>query len=225
MSKGLSSVAMTLILLNITTFFILIPIFVGVRNYSKLALETKWLLYMLILVAINQFFSIWWSNYVMINNLPFFYLYILAEMLFITQIYWLYLKTSKFKLLIPIAALLFIALFMVKFIGNWEALWIYSTYLRALEGIIVIVFAGAYFVHEYRKQEVMFLQKTAGFWISGGLILYFSCNLLLFGFSELVFEQDAPIFKSIWVIHAIVMILLYLSFTIAFLCKKKETTF
>ena len=216
---------MTLILLNITTFSILIPIFVGVRNYYKLALETKWLLYMLIPVAMNQFFSIWWSNYVMSNNLPFFYFYLLAEMLFIAKIYWLYLKTSKFRLFIPISTIAFTALFMVKFVGNWEALWIYSTHLRVIEGIIIIVFAGAYFVHEYKKEEVMFLQKTAGFWISGGLILYFSCNLLLFGFSELVFEQDAPIFKSIWVIHAIVMILLYLSFTIAFLCKKKETTF
>jgi hypothetical protein len=97
--------------------------------------------------------------------------------------------------------------------------------MRTAEGVIILIFAGSYFVHEYKKQEIMFLQKTAGFWISGGLILYFSCNLLLFGFSELVFAQEKSIFQSIWTIHAVLTILLYISFTIAFLCKKKVTTF
>lgn len=216
---------MIVLFVHITTFTILIPIIIGITRFSKLEKETKWLWYMLIPVALIQFFSIWWQNYVMKNNLPFFYLYILIEILFLAKLYGLYLKESKFKLFIPITTLLFVVVFFIRFITNWESIWEYSTYLRTLEGMIVIIFASSYFVHEYRKQEVMYLQRSASFWISGGLILYFSCNLLLFGFSELVFSQEKSIFQSIWVIHTIVLILLYISFTIAFLCKKKVTTF
>lgn len=214
---------MLLLFMHITTFVILIPIGVGLWRYSSLEREMKWLLLMLIPVAANQFFSIWWSNYVEKNNLPFYYAYILMELLFVAKIYSLYLKRSRFRWLIPVLTICFSVLFIGKFLCDVDALWEYSTHLRTIEGIIVLFFASAYFLHVYRRQEIMYLQKTSGFWIGGGLILYFTSNLLLFAFSELVFAQESGVFQSIWSIHAILTILLYISFTIALLCKKTET--
>lgn len=216
---------MQLVIMHITIYSIIIPIGVGLWRHSSLEKEAKWLLYMLIPVAINQFVSVWWLYYVEKNNIPFYHLYILMELLFISRIYYSYLKGRAFHWIVPAIAVAFSILFAVKLIGDVNYLWTYSTHLRAIEAVIILFFAGSYFVQVYRKQEIIHLHKSSGFWIGGGLILYFTCNLLLFTFSELVYAQESQVFQSIWAVHAILTLLLYLSFTIALLCKKKEKTF
>ena len=178
---------------------------------------------MLIPCAIIQYTSILWSLLITKNNLPFFHIYNLIELLYISRISFLFLKDSPFEKAIPILTTSFITLFLTKFLTDFNSLWEYSTYLRAYEGIVVIVYSSCYFINEYKKGESLHLHKTAGFWINGGLILFFSANLLLFAFSELVISQYISVSQSIWIIHSIVMILLYITFTIAFLCNRKET--
>lgn len=209
----------------ITCFLILVPISVGIRKFAYLEKEMKWLLYMLIPIAINQFLSIYWSNFIEKNNLPLYYLHILLEILFILMIYNGYLKKSIMKTVLRAAVILFSLLLIIKFSLYPEQLKIYSTLERSIEGIIVLVFAATHLVQQFREQEVMHPQRTSGFWLSFGFSLFFSCNLLLFIFDDLVFAQDKSIFQSIWVIHGIVTILLYLTFTIAFICNPKETKF
>ncbi|MFT6921822.1 MAG: hypothetical protein ACJA1C_000819 [Crocinitomicaceae bacterium] len=203
---------------------VLIPIGVAFWRYSYLEREAKLLLFMLLPVAANQLISEWWLYYVNFNNLPFYHMFIIIEFSFISLIYYSYLKKHRYRKIIPIVSVGFILFYLTSIVWNPDKIWVYSTYERAIEGGIILLFVGAYFIDVYRKEEIMYLQKTSGFWIGGGLILYFTSNLLLFAFSELVFSQESSVFKSIWVIHAILTILLYISYSIAFLCKKTETT-
>ena len=180
---------------------------------------------MLIPVALNQFVSVAWLHLFEKNNIPFFHFYIFIELLFLSRIYYLYLKKTRVKFIIPILVSAFSGFYIVLVLLNPSSLMNYSdaTNMRAIEGVIVLFFIVLYFVNVYKKQEILQLQKTAGFWIGGGLLLYFLSNVLLFAFSELVFSQDSIVFKSLWAVHAVLLILLYLNFTIAFLCKKTVT--
>lgn len=196
----------------------------GLWRHSYLEKEAKLLLYMLLFVGANQLFSNWWTHFVERNNIPFYHFYIVIELLFTSVIYYSYLRKSRVRKLIPILTISFLLFYIFSLILTPEKLWIYSTYERAIEGGIVLFMAGAYFIHIYRRQEIMYLHRTSGFWIGFGFILYFASNLLLFTFSELVFSQGSEVFQSIWAIHAILTILLYISFTIALLCKKTEMT-
>lgn len=216
---------MLLILLNAVTFVILVPITIGARRFSNLDKGSKWLLYMLIPISANQFLSIIWSNFIGKNNMPFFYLYIVLELFFLLKIYQIHLKKSIFLHLIPLSLFTFLYFALWEFFGHPEQFWNYSTFLRSIEAIIVIILASCYFINEYQKQKVVHFYSTPGFWIHGGLIMYFSCNLLLFAFSELVYSQEKSTFLSIWIVHGIVTILLYISYTIAFLCNPKKTKF
>ena len=211
----------------IAIFSIIIPIGVGLWRLSYLETEVKWLLYMLIPVAVNQFVSFAWLLFVADNNIPFFHLYIFIELLFFGRIFYLYLKNTRVKLIIPIVVSLFSLFYIILVLVNPSILMNYSeaAKIRAVEGVIVLFMVGTYFVDVYQKQEILSLQKTAGFWIGGGLLLYFLSNVLLFAFSELVFAQDSLVFKSLWAVHAVLLILLYFNFTIAFLCKKTVTTY
>jgi hypothetical protein len=214
---------MQLIIMHITVFSIIIPIGVGLWRHSILDNEAKWLLYMLIPVALNQFVSVWWVYYVEPNNIPFYHLFILLEILFLSRIFYGYLRKATYRWLIPLITLGFSVFFIGKILWNIDSLWIFSTHMRTIEGLIILLYAGAYFFNVYREQKIMHLHKTSGFWIGGGLILYFGCNLLLFAFSELVYVLELDIFQSIWAIHAVLTILLYCSFTIALSCRKTET--
>lgn len=209
--------------MQIAVYSILVPIGVGLWRHSLLDREAKRLLYMLIPVALNQFISVWWLYYVEPNNLPFYHLFILMEALFFSWIYFGYLEKAKSRWFIPVFTFGFSLVFIGQFVLDPDSLWVYSTHMRSIEGIILIFYAGLYFVHVYKKQEIMHLHKTSGFWIGGGVILYFTSNLLLFIFSEMIFVQELDVFQSIWAIHGILTILLYISFTIALSCKTAET--
>jgi len=213
------------IIVYITIFSTLIPIGVGLWRHSYLETEVKWLLYLLIPVALNQFISVAWLHLVAGNNIPFFHFYIFIELIFIARIFYLYLRKTLLKQFIPLIAIAFSSYYLIIVVVNPSVLLSYleATNMRAIEGLIVLFLVGAYFIDVYRKQEILYLQKTAGFWIGGGLLLYFLSNLLLFAFSELVFSQDSDVFQSLWAVHAVLLILLYLNFTIAFLCKKTVT--
>ena len=222
--NDLPSPAMQLTIMHATVFSILIPIGIAIWRYSQLEYEAKWLFYMLLPVAANQFLSVWWVHYIEPNNLPFYYGYILLEFIFLCWIYHSYLHTFRYRWAIALLGGTFVLYYLVKFGMYPHMLFEYSTHDRAIEGVLILLFAGTYFFEVYRRQEILHLQKTSGFWIGMGLILYFSSTLMIFLFSEVIFEQELSIFQSIWAIHALITVMLYLSFSIAFLCKKMETT-
>lgn len=201
---------------------ILLPIGVGLRRYSNLSIDARWLLYMLFPVAINQFLSVWWIYYVNPNNIVFGHVYLLIELFFLSKIYYDYHKRSHWAILIPLITGLFYLFYVAKIIVDPTSFLEYSTHERALSGLIIITYTISNFISVYQKQEVLELQKTSGFWIAGGLILYFFSNTILYVFSELIFAQERVIFRWIWSVHAVLTFLLYISFTMAFLCSKTE---
>ena len=214
---------MQFIFMYISIFSILIPIGAGLWRRSRLEPEIKWLLYMLIIVAANQFTSVWWVFNVEPNNLPFYHTYFLIELLFISRIYYLILENKKLRTIIIGIASSFVLFYLYRLVFDISYFRTYSTYMRAFEGIAIIFYTFSYFIQVYKKQEILALQKAAGFWLGSGLIIYFTSNLAIYLFGEFVFAQDSPIFESIMAVHAVLTILLYISYTIAMLCKKTET--
>lgn len=210
-------------LIDIAIYSVILPIIVGIWRYSELEYEARLLLHMLVPVALNQFISEWWLHFAGSNNLPFYHLYIIIEVTFLALIYNSYLKKHRFRKLIPIITISFILFYLLNMVWDLDKMWVYSTYERAIEAVIILLFAGSFFIYVYREEKIMYLQKTSGFWISGGLILYFASNLLLFVFSELVYMQELELFESIWEMHAVLTILLYIFYSIAFLCKKASS--
>jgi len=202
---------------------ILIPIGVGLRRYSSLSLDARWILYMLIPIGINQFVSVWWIYYVNPNNIAFGHVYIVLELFFLSKIYYDYHKSSSWSVLVPVLTGVFYLFYIIKLFLDPASFLVYSTHERALSGLLILIYAISYFISVYRKQEVLELQKISGFWIAGGLILYFLSNTILYVFSELVFAQDRVVFAQIWSVHAVLNFLLYISFTLALLCRKTET--
>lgn len=111
------------------------------------------------------------------------------------------------------------ALFLF-FTGNH--MWEYPDYMRFAESIIIVGYGCTYFVKVFRESRIIHLSKDQGFWISAGLILYFSGNALLFLFSQFVLQLSDEAFSLIWSVHSVLVILLYLSFTFAIRCRENH---
>ena len=158
-----------------------------------------------------------WSVFVMDNNLPFFHSYILVEYVFLILLFsrafredW---RQLKWLVLIIGFALLWV---LNAFILS--SLWIYPDYIHALEALIILTLVVLWFRKMLREKSIRNPVKNFQFWLCTGLLIYFSGNFLLFVFSNFVIELETRVYEAIWVVHAILVILLYLIYANALLC-------
>lgn len=210
--------SLTEIIIYISTYFTVVPAIVGLSRFSKLSIIQKTLFWMIIFISVNQGISEFTTHVLhSTNNLPFYRAYILLEFLFITRIFLLHDVSQALRMFIYAVLAIFCFFWCLPFIlGDF---WCYPAYLRFSEGAIVLFYAGAYFLKLFQEAKVAHLSRDVGFWIFGGLVLYFASNSLLFLFSEFVVTLSNPSFNLIWTIHAVLTILLYIAFTIAIRCR------
>lgn len=161
-----------------------------------------------------------WTTTGHANNLPFFHVYILVECILLLMVF-RHLLTPTGKLrpwLVTALTFTLVWLLNVLFV---EGFWGYPAYIHALEAVVLIVLVVLWFAKILREKVVKKPARTFGFWLCTGLLIYFSSNLLLFVFSTFVVQQSARVFDAIWGVHAILVILLYLIYTIAILWARK----
>lgn len=208
-------------IIYLSTYFPVVPIVFGILYRSRLSIIQKTLFWMVVFIGLNQWISEF-STHVLEskNNLPFYRVYILLEIAFITRLFHLAAVTQKARRLGTVLLVIFTVFWLVAILGG--DMWNYPTYLRFSEGCIALFFAGYYFLKLFREAKIVYLTREPGFWIFGGLVLYFTSNSLLFLFSEFVLTLSTASFELIWTVHAVLSILLYISYTIAMLCKKNH---
>ena len=206
-------------ILLLSVYILLLPIVVGMIRFRQLDGNQRLLLVMIGIVAVNQFISRWWIQDVTDNNLPFFYAYILVEFIFLSRIYLNYLPPFIPRKIMLVLVVIFSLVWLVTVFLPAQ-IWKYPTELRFLECLFILFYTGSYFVKVFREEKILHLERIFPFWLGAGLTVYFASNLLLFIFIELVILQALSIYKYIWVVHAILSIFLYISFTIALMCKK-----
>ncbi len=93
----------------------------------------------------------------------------------------------------------------------------------ALGCLLIITFSSFYFFELFLIPEPVSLLIEPAFWICTGLLFFYSCTFPLFGLSNIVTSLPRIIINNIEIIINILNSLLYLMFSIAFLCKIKET--
>ncbi len=104
----------------------------------------------------------------------------------------------------------------------FQSIYTYSSYTRSVEAIVLMMFALSYFA----KLATGNLEKKSGrqpdFYFNAGIFLYFSGAFMLFIFSNFIAANlSKSNFLIIWNIHAALLLLMYILFSIAFLkCKK-----
>lgn len=198
----------------------LVPTLLTSFKWKLLNDAQRWFAYLLWSIVVISLSGEAWLKNTGQSNLPFFHVYILFEYLLILQIFRHLFKdhVKKITWLILASGFLFIWLFNV-FLG--EGIWGFPDYIHALEAVIILALVFKWFANMLKEKIILNPEKTFEFWFCAGLLLFFSGNFLLFIFSEFLLSIEQSAYDVIWKIHCILIILLYLIYSIALLWVKK----
>lgn len=95
----------------------------------------------------------------------------------------------------------------------------FNTITFALGCFIIVVFCIYYFLELFQLPFSINLVREREFWITSGLLFFHCCSFMLFSFNNLLSKTSPAILKNVHYLLDMILILFYLLFTIAFLCK------
>jgi len=137
-----------------------------------------------------------------------FYIYILREVI----------RSRKAKLVL----LYCLVIFPLIFAGNIvlvQKSQVFQSITYCL-GCLLVVAACIYYLWELFQKKVYFnLAREPAFWICSGILFYFACSFPIYGLINFISGLGQKVFHIIEIILDFLIILLYLSFTIAFICR------
>jgi hypothetical protein len=106
--------------------------------------------------------------------------------------------------------LLFVLIDMIWLSGLEQ----FNSYSTAVEGLLVIFLTLCYFYKTLRELRIKYLEREPVFWVSTGVLLYYSSNLFIFLFTNFI-NSSLEALYIIWGIHGIFSILLNILYAIA----------
>jgi hypothetical protein len=157
-----------------------------------------------------------------INNLPLLHFYTIVEFLFILRYFQLTLNSSPVQYLIKILMYSFptIAILDFVFIQN---IFQFNSYPRSIAALIIVAFCMYYFFI-YTDNEAKRKWSTQPLnWITAGLLIYFCNAFLYFAFLNIIHQKASLAMRFVFGdIHATLVMLMYILFSIGFLQVKNE---
>jgi hypothetical protein len=156
----------------------------------------------------NRQAVVWLYNFFIIFNFDF-YLYILKN--FIHSI-----KARK-AILYCIVAYPMLALANILF-GQVNA---FNSVTYALGCLLVVSACIYYFFELFRRPQSVNLLREHAFWITSGLLFFHCCTFAHFSLLNFLFKGSPTLFKNLNDVLKVIIFLLYLLFTIAFLCRMR----
>lgn len=152
------------------------------------------------------------------NNAFIYNLFSVLEFCFYFFFFHSVLKGYLKKIKIPFIIILYIVLALIN-IFLIQGKYIIHTYTYILGSMICITLSITYFYFLFKYSRIQNLTKDPVFWISAALLLYYSCTLPVFGIINFLTNLAVPFYSELAFIIAFMNIVLYLLFTIGFLCR------
>ncbi len=207
------------LILELAFYIPLLPALVALWKYPALQTHQKWFAWLLWLIILISFSGDQWMKRAQ-NNMPFFHVYILVEYLFFLKIFQLMMEEVFKKVIWMGLAIGFCIIWLVNvFIG--EGWWGFPDYIHALEAVVILILVLRWGIKLLHDRKILHPERTFEFWMCAGLLIYFTGNFLLFLFPKFLIDTSPEIFATIWKVTSILIILLYLLYTIALLWVKK----
>lgn len=199
---------------------VLIPFIAGILKWSSLNQTLRLLVFYLFFILVKESYGI----YLAANSIPNLDVYNIARIVTYLFFFYIYFREYDRKLDKGIAVAFGILTTVVYFI---DLLYInglnqLNFYLTTTGGILVIITVALYFYQLARKLEYTNLSAAPMFWLSSGLLFYYSGTILIFSFFNdyMITNQKAPF--PLWNINSVLLILLNLLTTTALLLASKK---
>ncbi len=184
----------------------------------------KWLPLYLLYVSAFDFFIHYTVPSPRINALIYFSITMLSIIFYNNCFYKLFQHIKKIQnLIIILSSLLFLAGFLLFF--SAETFQRNSYYLLIVVGIEVSAIACIYLYNLFLSDDLqVLLIKQSGFWMSAGVLLFFSGICFTFAISPIAIKYNLKIFDTylVWFIPRTLSVILYSSLTVAVVLYKPK---
>jgi hypothetical protein len=169
----------------------------------------------LLIQAVTCYMALYHINNIFLNNITdlvviTFQLYLLREMVAGRKARKVFLYIFLIYPVVDISDI-----FLVQRFGNFHTM----TY--SLGSLLIVTVCIFYFWELFQRKSSIDLIRQPAFWICSGLLFYYCCTLPLYGLTNLIEKLPTVILQNLFTILIVINICLYLSFTIAFLCRVK----
>ena len=207
-----------LIIMKISAYSVLFPTLFAIRkikhgNFVQKVLSVlifTWLFFEIAATVVNNIYT---------NNIPLLHILTIVEFALIAYIY----KNSLAPILSKEKIYWIIGLFSFGSLINsvfFENIFEFNAYARAIEALLIILLTLTYFYLTLKDMREKHLERAPLFWISSGLLIYFSSSLFINIYSNMLFGFGSNSY-TMWGIHAILNIVPYIFYTIALWVKPK----
>lgn len=211
------------IIILLAFYIPLLPAVLAVFVWRYLQVHQRWFAVLLWATMAISFTSRIWILREDYNNMPFFHTYILVEFLLFLMVFRHMFKRSIKDYIWWSLAIGFLILWLINIFAG-QGWWGFPDYIHAVEAIVILVLIISWFRKMLREKIVLKPERTFEFWICAGLGIFFSGNLLLFIFPKFLLNAGSEVFEVIWRLNSVLIILLYVTYTIALLWVKKAPT-
>jgi hypothetical protein len=137
-----------------------------------------------------------------------FYMYVVRENI----------RSPRAKKIIFYTGWLFVLVAVVNFLFI-QKITAFSSFAYALGCLLIAVICIYYFFELFQSTTSVNLVRQPAFWICAGLIFFYACSFPVYALLNFLKEAPTLIKKNFGVILLLLNVLLYSSFTIAFLCR------
>jgi hypothetical protein len=201
-----------------TIFFIIyllifIPLVVLIFNYKYLTKSLKIILYLLAIGFLFNSIEIILASF-KIRNVPLFHLYTVIEFVLISLYFYFLTKRDFFKKIIRIFLVIFFVVVVLNkiFLETIDKL---DNYTLTIESIFLLILSSIYLT-EYLSDNLIVKIRDYKFLLAIGFMIYFGGNLFVFALSN---EFD------IWLVHNILLLLLWSIYTLAIIWQRYHTKY
>jgi hypothetical protein len=199
---------------------ILLPLFFGIYQYNVLTPSAKYILLYVAVSGIINLAATIIAKFYHSNNLPLLHVLTVLELYILVLFYQQLLFSSRIPFMFRLLPLVFLAACVFNAVF-FQDIYTYNSYARSLEALIIMLLAINYFAKIAASSQSSKIYALPGFWFNTAVFLYFSGAFMLFIFSNFIVGVSRHNFNIIWNIHAALVLLMYLLFTIGFKqCKK-----
>lgn len=209
----------TPLLVYISTGAVLPPLVAALVQWKRLNVLERKIGWLLIVNTLVQGLALLLGDVFQVNNMPLYHVYLVVEFNLLFGIYFYGVfnnqEQNRWKTMAAVSFLVLLGNGL--FIEPWTT---FPSYLRTLEALLATTLAIKYFITKLRGVDAKPLANDPAFWLSTGVLLYYTTNLLLFMYGK-VLPHQPDVFRHTWLIHGYLNILLYSLYTFAMLCRKK----
>ena len=211
----------SILLAEISASIGILPILIGLFRRKQANAAQRTLLLLVLFAFATEIVALAIAGLFKANNLFLSHFFPLIEFFFLSKIY-----QKELEDILP--ANFFTSLLIVFTSGAlinsffFESLLQFNNKSRAISSLLIIFFTLAYFYKTLKEVKIKKLESEPLFWLSIGLLIYFSASFFIFIFSNYL-QPSVKLSYTFWGIHALLNISLYLFYAIALWIKPQKT--